>query len=48
MDAKRALAEQLQRDHVLAARALSALILSELPEEVRSRVHQAVHEAPDT
>jgi len=38
------LAEQLQRDHVLATRALAALMLNELPEQVRSRVHQAVHD----
>ena len=44
MDAKRALAEHLRRDHVLASRALSAAMLNELPDEVRSRVHQAIHD----
>ena len=39
-----ALAKQLQRDQVLASRALAALMLNELPEQVRSRVHQAVHD----
>jgi hypothetical protein len=37
-------AEQLQRDQVLAVRALSALMLNELPEMVHSRVHQAIHD----
>jgi hypothetical protein len=41
---KRALAEQPQRDQVLAARALTATMLNELPEKVRSRVHQAIHD----
>jgi len=41
---KRALAEQLQRDQVLASRALVAPMLDGLPEQVRSRVHQAVHD----
>ena len=40
----RALAEELQRDQVPATRALAALMLNELPEQVRSRVHQAVHD----
>jgi hypothetical protein len=40
----RALAEQLQRDQVLATRALASLMLNELPDEVRSRVHQAIHD----
>jgi hypothetical protein len=40
----RTLAEQLQRDQVLATRALAALMLNELPEKVRSRVHQAIHD----
>lgn len=40
----RALAEQLSRDQILATRALAALMLNELPEQVRSRVHQAVHD----
>ena len=40
----RALAEQLQRDQVLATRALASLMLNELLEEVRSRVHQAIHD----
>lgn len=40
----RALAEQLQRDQVLATRALAALMLNELTEAVRSRVHQAIHD----
>jgi hypothetical protein len=39
----RLLGEQLQRDQVLATRALAALMLNELPEQVRSRMHQAVH-----
>jgi hypothetical protein len=40
----RAMAEQLQRDQVLATRALAAVMLNELPEQARSRVHQAVHD----
>lgn len=44
MGDERALAEQLQRDQVLATRALAALMRNELPEQVRSRVHQAVHD----
>ena len=44
MMSKRALADQFQRDQVLASRALVALMLDELPEQVRSRVHQAVHD----
>ncbi len=44
MMSKRALADQFQRDQVLASRALVALMLNELPEQVRSRVHQAVHD----
>jgi hypothetical protein len=40
----RGLGEQLHRDQVLATRALVALMLNELPEQVRSRVHQAVHD----
>lgn len=40
----RALAEHLQRDQVLASRALVAATLKELTEIVRSRVHQAVHD----
>jgi hypothetical protein len=43
MSDTRALADQLQRDQVLASRALVALMLNELPEQVRSRLHQAVH-----
>jgi hypothetical protein len=39
-----AVAEQLQRDQVLAPRALIAVMLNELPEGVRSRVHQAIHD----
>jgi hypothetical protein len=42
--ASRALAEQLHRDQVLATRALATLMLNELPEGVRSRVHQAIHD----
>jgi hypothetical protein len=38
----RALAEQLQRDQVLATRAIAALMLDEPPEQVRSRVYEAV------
>jgi hypothetical protein len=41
---RRALAQQLQRDQVLAARAMTSPMLNELPEDVRSRVHQAVHD----
>jgi hypothetical protein len=41
---QRALAEQLQRDQVLASRALTAAMFNELPEYVRSRVHQAIHD----
>ena len=37
-------AEELQRDQVLATRAFAALMLNELPEGVRSRVHQAIHD----
>ena len=44
MNSKSALAKQLQRDQVLATRALATLMLNELPEEVRSRVHQAIHD----
>lgn len=40
----RPLAEQLQRDQVLAARALAAIMLNELPEIVPSRVHQAIND----
>jgi hypothetical protein len=40
----KALAEQLQRDQVLASRALVAAMLNEPPENVRSRVHQAIHD----
>ena len=36
------LAEQLTRDQVLSARALVALMLNQLPNEIRSRVHQAI------
>lgn len=39
---ERALAEQFLRDHVLAARALVALQLNQLPDAVRSLVHEAV------
>ena len=39
---ERDLAEQFLRDHVLAARALAALQLNQLPEEIRSRVNQAI------
>jgi hypothetical protein len=39
---ERDLAEQFLRDHVVAARALVALHLNQLPEEIRSRVNQAV------
>ena len=38
----RDLAEQFLRDHVLAARALAALLLNQLPEEIRSRVNLAI------
>jgi hypothetical protein len=41
---KFALAERLQRDQVLATRALVALMLKELPDDVRSRVHQAIYD----
>lgn len=34
---ERDLAEQFLRDHVLAARALAALQLNQLPDEIRSR-----------
>jgi hypothetical protein len=44
MSNARALAEQLHRNQVLATRALVALMLNELPDQVRSRVHQAVHD----
>jgi hypothetical protein len=47
MSDTRALGEQLQRDQVLASRALVALMLNELPEQVRSRVHQAVHDSTE-
>jgi hypothetical protein len=36
------LADQFLRDHVLAARALAALQLNQLPDEIRSRVNQAI------
>jgi hypothetical protein len=39
---ERELAEVLLRDHVLASRALVALQLNQLPEVVRSRVHEAI------
>jgi hypothetical protein len=39
---ERELAEALLRDHVLASRALAALQLSQLPDAVRSRVHEAI------
>ena len=39
---ERDLAEQFLRDHVLAARALAALLLNQLPEEIRSRVNLAI------
>jgi hypothetical protein len=39
-----ALGEHLQRDQVLAARALAAVMLDALPESVRTRVHQAIHD----
>ena len=39
-----ALAEQLHRDQMLAARAIASLMLYELPDEVRSRGHQAIHD----
>lgn len=41
---KHTLAEQLQLYQVLAARAPTAAVLNELPEMVRSRVHQANHD----
>jgi hypothetical protein len=40
----RELAEQMHRDQVLATRALAALMINELPVEVRSRVHRAIHD----
>ena len=39
---ERDLAEQFLRDHVLAARALVALQLNQLPNGIRSRVNQAI------
>jgi hypothetical protein len=39
---ERELAEQFLRDHVLAARALVALQLNQLPDEIQSRVNQAI------
>jgi hypothetical protein len=39
---ERDLAEQFLRDHVLAARALVALQLNQLPDGIRSRVNQAI------
>ena len=39
---ERDLAEQFLRDHVLAARALVALQLNQLPEAIRSRVNLAI------
>jgi hypothetical protein len=39
---ERDLAEQFLRDHVLAARALAALLLNQLPDEIRSRVNLAI------
>jgi hypothetical protein len=39
---ERDLAEQFLRDHVLASRALAALLLNQLPEEIRSRVNLAI------
>ena len=39
---ERDLAEQFLRDHVLAARALIALQLNQLPEEIRSRVNLSI------
>jgi hypothetical protein len=41
---KNALGGRLHRDQVLASRALTAAMLNELPDEVRSRVHQAIHD----
>lgn len=41
---ERALAEQFHRDQVLATRALASLMLNELPDEIRLRVHQALHD----
>lgn len=38
----RTLAEQFLRDHVLAARALAALLLNQLPGEIRSLVNVAI------
>jgi hypothetical protein len=42
--AGRALGQHGQRDQVLSARALAALMLDELPEQLRSRIYQAVHD----
>jgi hypothetical protein len=39
---ERDLAEQFLRDHVLASRALAALLLNQLPGEIRSRVNLAI------
>ena len=39
---ERDLAETFLRNHVLAARALTALLLNQLPEEIRSRVNLAI------
>ena len=39
---ERELAEASLRDHVLASRALAALQLSQLPDAVRARVHEAI------
>lgn len=38
----RELAETFLHNHVLAARALVALLLNQLPEEIRSRVNLAI------
>lgn len=41
---QRKLAQQLQLDQVLASRALAAVMLHALPEEVGTRVHQAIRD----
>ena len=35
--------DSLESDHLLASRALVALQLNQLPDAVRSRVHEAIH-----
>ena len=39
---ERDLAETFLRDHALAARALVALLLNQLPDVVRSRAHEVI------